>query len=220
MDLKTEKRDILGKKVNALRHEGSLPAELYGRAMPNLHLSVNAKDFEKVYKAAGENTIVNVMVDGAPKPALIYDVQRHPVSGDIESIDLYAVRMDEEISATVPIVFTGESEVVKAGLGVLIESMDEIEVEALPSDIPHEITVDISGLKAVGDSIYVKDVVITGKFKFSIDPENVIVSISELAPEEEPEVAEVTPDQVVVETEEKKAERDAAKSAAEDDTKA
>ncbi|MEK7195772.1 MAG: hypothetical protein AAB659_00820 [Patescibacteria group bacterium] len=98
--------------------------------------------------------------------------------------------------------------------------MDEIEVEALPADIPHEIIVDISGLKAVGDSIYVKDVVITGKFKFSIDPENVIASISELAPEEEPVVAEVTPDQVVVETEEKKAERDAAKSAAKDDTKA
>lgn len=220
MDLKTEKRDILGKKVNALRQNGSLPAELYGRAMPNLHLSVNAKDFEKVYKAAGENTIVNVIVDGTPKPALIYDVQHHPVSGDIESVDLYAVRMDEEITATVPIILTGESEIVKAGLGVLIESMDEIEVEALPADIPKEITVDISGLKEIGNSIYVKDVVITGKFKFSIDLENVIVSISELAPEEEPVVAEMTPDQVVVETEEKKAERDAAKSTAEDDTKA
>ncbi len=159
-------------------------------------------------------------MDGTPRPALIYDVQHHPVSGDIESVDLYAVRMDEKITATVPIVFTGESEAVKAGLGVLIESMDEIEVEALPSDIPHEITVDISGLKAVGDSIYVKDVVITGKFKFNIASENVIASISELAPEEEPVVAEVTPDQVVVETEEKKAERDAAKSAAENDTKA
>lgn len=219
MDLKTEKRDILGKKVNALRQEGSLPAELYGRAMPNLHLSVNAKDFEKVYKAAGENTIVNVIVDGAAKPALIYDVQHNPVSGDVESIDLYAVRMDEEITAKVPIVFTGESEVVKAGLGVLIESMDEIEVEALPADIPHEITIDISGLKEIGNSIYVKDVAVTGKFKFKIDPGNVIVSISELAPEEEPVVAELTPDQVVVETEEKKAERDAAKSAGEDEVK-
>lgn len=220
MDLKVEKRDILGKKVDALRREGYLPAELYGHAMPNLHLSVNAKDFEKVYKVAGENTIVNVMVDGTSKPVLIYDVKRHPVSGDIESIDFYAVRMDEKIRATVPIVFIGKSEVVKAGLGVLVESMDEIEVEALPADIPHEITVDISGLIEVGDSIYVKDVAITGKFKFNIDSENVIVSISGLAPEEEPVVAEITPDQVVVETEEKKAERDAAKSAAENDSKA
>lgn len=220
MDLKVEKRDILGKKVDALRQEGLLPAELYGRAMPNLHLSVNTKDFEKIYKAAGENTVVNVIMEGASKPALIYNVQHHPVSGDIESIDLYAVRMDEEITATVPIVFTGESGVVKSGLGVLVESMDEIEVEALPSDIPHEITVDISGLKEVGDSIYVKDIIITGKFKFSIDPDNVIVSISDLAPEEEVVVAAITPDQVVVETEEKKAERDAAKSAVENDSKA
>jgi large subunit ribosomal protein L25 len=220
MDLKVEKRDILGKKVDALRQGGFLPAELYGHDMPNLHLSVNTKDFEKIYKAAGKNTIINVITDGAPKPALIYNVQRHPVSGDIESVDLYAVRMDEEITAKVPIVFTGESTAVKAGLGVLIESMDEIEVEALPSDIPHEITVDISSLKEVGDSIYVKDIVVAGKFKFNIDPENVIVSISGLAHEEEAVATEITPDQVVVETEEKKAERDAAKSAAGDDSKA
>ena len=220
MDLKVEKRDILGKKVDALRQSGLLPAELYGHDMPNLHLSVNAKDFEKLYKTAGKNTIINVVTDGAPKPALIYNVQRHPVSGDIESIDLYAVRMDEEITAKVPIVFTGESEAVKAGLGVLIESMDEIEIEALPSNIPHEIAVDISKLKEIGDSIYVKDIIITGKFKFNIDPENVIVSISGLASEEEAATTEITPDQVVVETEEKKAERDAAKSAGEDDSKA
>jgi|SRR3989344_327802 len=219
MDLKVETREILGRKVNSLRRQGFLPAELYGHGVSNLHLAVNAKDFEKVYKEAGENTVINVIVNGVAKPALIYDVQLHPLHGTIETVDLYEVKMDEKIETAVPLEFTGESAVVKDGLGVFIKAMDEIEIEALPGDIPSKITVDISHLLNVGDSIYVKDLPATDKFKFTVDPETVVASIAELAKEEVVE-AEVTPDQVVVETEEKKAEREAAKSAGEDEVKA
>src|SRR3989344_8596449 len=99
MKLKVEKRDILGKKVESLRKQGLLPAELYGHGVPNLHLAVNAREFEKIYKEAGENTVVNVVVDGSVKPVLIQDVQLHPVKGNIETIDFYEVRMDEKIEA-------------------------------------------------------------------------------------------------------------------------
>ena len=212
MELKVEKRDLLGKKVQSLRKQGLLPAELYGHGVANSHLSINAREFEKIYKEAGENTVINVTVDGSVKPVLIQDVQFHPVSGDIESVDFYEVRMDEEIEAAVPLEFVGESQVVKDGLGVFIEAMDEIEVEAFPADIPKKIIVDISVLKAVGDSIYVKDLSVTGKFTIKIDPETVIASIAELEKEEEIAASEITPDQVVVETEEKKAVREAAKA--------
>ncbi len=74
MDLKVEKRETLGKKVNSLRGQGLLPAELYGHGVSNLHLAVSAKDFDKVYKEAGENTVINIVVDGTTKPALIYGV--------------------------------------------------------------------------------------------------------------------------------------------------
>ncbi len=214
-----ETREILGKKVNSLRRQGFLPAELYGRGVSNLHLAVNAKDFEKVYKEAGENTVINVIVNGVAKPALIYDVQLHPLRGTIETIDLYEVKMDEEIETAVPLEFTGESAVVKDGLGVFIKAMDEIEIEALPGDIPSKITVDISRLLNVGDSVYVKDLPATGRFKFTVDSETVVASIAELAKEEIVEV-EITPNQVIVETEEKKAEREAAKSAGKDEVKA
>src|SRR3989344_482016 len=182
MELKVEKRDLLGKKVQSLRKQGLLPAELYGHGVANSHLSINTREFEKIYKEAGENTVINVTIDGSVKPVLIQDVQFHPVSGDIESVDFYEVRMDE------------------------------IEVEAFPADIPKKIVVDISVLKAVGDSIYVKDLSITGKFTIKVDPETVIASIAELEKEEEVAAPEITPDQVVVETEEKKAVREAARA--------
>jgi len=140
-------------------------------------------------------------------------VQTHPLTGAIQTVDFYEVNMNEEIETAVPLEFTGESPVVKEGAGVFIKAMDEIEVEALPGDIPSKISVDISRLTNVGDSIYVKDLPLTSKFKFTVDPETVVASIAELAEEEVVE-AEVTPDQVVVETEEKKAEREAAKSSA------
>lgn len=215
MELKVEKREILGKKVNSLREQGLLPAELYGHGVANLHLVVNSKDFEKVYRKAGENTVVNVIVDGVLKPALIYEVQTDPLTGATQAVDFYEVNMNEAIETTVPLEFVGESSVVKEGAGVFIKAMDEIEVEALPGDIPSKIIVDISRLTSVGDSIYVKDLPVTDKFKFTVDLENVVASIAELAKEEEIKT-EVTPDQVIVETEEKKAVREAAKSSAGD----
>ncbi len=212
MDLKVEKREILGRKVESLRRQGILPAELYGRGVANAHLSIDTKEFEKLYKQAGENTVVNVVVDGVAKPVLIYGVHIHPLTDTIQSVDLYEVKMDEEIEAMVPLEFVGESSAVKEGVGVFIEAMDEIEVEALPGEIPSKIVVDISSLSKVGESLYVKDLRVTGKFKFTIDLETVVASIAEVAPEEEQVPNQITPEQVVVETEEKKAGREAAKS--------
>lgn len=207
-----EKREILGKKVGALRRKGILPAELYGRGISNVHLAVDTKEFEKLYGQAGENTVVNVVVDGTSRPVLIHDVHIHPLTNTIQSVDLYEVKMDEEIETMVPLEFVGESKAVKEGIGVFVEAMDEIEVEALPGDIPSKIVVDISSLSDVGESLYVKDLRVTGKFKFTIDMETVIASIAEIELEEDQTLNQITPEQVVVETEEKKAGREAAKS--------
>lgn len=212
MDLQVEKRETLGKGVRSLRRKGQIPAELYGHGVANLHLSVNSKDFEKLYKEAGENTVINVKVDGATRPVLIHDVQFHPLTDEIRTVDFYEVRMDEETKIPVPLEFVGVSPAVSDLHGVIIKAMNEIEVEALPGDIPSEIKVDLSKLTELNQSIYVKDLVVTGKFKFTVDPSTVIVTVREPAPEEEVPVAEVKPEEVVVETEEKKAERDALKA--------
>jgi len=214
MELAAEKREVFGRAVRQLRIQGLIPAELYGHGLPNLHLSIPAKEFLKVLKEAGENTVVTVAVGNEKLPALIYDVARHPVSDEITSVDLYQVRMDEKIKAAVPLEFTGEAPVVKEALGVLVKSMHEVEVEALPADLPREITVDLGGLTELGQSIYVKDLSVPAGVKIVVDPETVVVSVTEKISEEEEKAtqeaaAAVGVEQVVAETEEKKAEREA-----------
>ncbi len=208
MDLQVEKREILGKKVSALRERGLIPAELYGHGVENLHLSVNSKEFQKVYKEAGENMVVNVKFGTISKPVLIHDVQLYPTTGDIIAVDFHEIRMDEEIKIPVPIEFIGSSPAVQLLHGVIIKAMDEIEVEALPNDIPTDIKVDLGLLTELNQSIYVKDLPVTGKFKFTVDPENVVVTVAEQAEEEVAPTSEVLPTEVIVETEEKKAQRE------------
>lgn len=209
MDLKVEKREIFGKNVKSLRRQGVIPAELYGHGVPNLHISLKTSEFDKVYKEAGENVVINLLVDGAVKPVLIYNVDIHPVTDAVQAVDFYEVNMNEEIITSVPLEFVGVPPAVKELGGVLIKAMDEIEVEALPGEIPASITVDLSGLTSLDQSIYVKDLPVIGNYKFTVEPTTVVVSISEPEEEEAQAETELTPDKVIVETEEKKAERDA-----------
>ncbi len=208
MELKAQKREVLGKKVGALRREGLIPAELYGHGVENVHLAVAAKDFGKVYAEAGENTVVNLSFNGAPRMVMIHGVQTDPVKSQVISVDFHEVKMDEAITAAVPLEFVGESPAVKDLGGVLVKAMDEIEVEAFPQDIPSEIIIDLSKLTNLGDSVYVKDLPTGAKYEYKVDPTTVVVTVSEPA-EEEVSAAEITPESVIVEGEEKRAQREA-----------
>lgn len=205
MELQTIKRDILGKKVKTLRRQGLLPAELYGRGIENVHLAVPLHDFKKIFREAGESTVINLIVDGKLRPVLIYDYQIDPLTEDFRSVDFYEVRMDEKITAAVPIKFLGEAPAVKEKGGVLVKAMDEVEVEALPANLPHELTVDLTSLTEIGQSLFVKDIKDEGDFKILVDPETVVATISEPGVEEEE--APVSVEEVLVESELKRAER-------------
>ena|SRR3989344_1489788 len=214
MYLKVEKRDKFGGQLASLRKAGFVPAELYGHGIENTHLSVALKDFRVAYKAAGENKIINLIVDGTSKPALIYEVNKNPLTDELQSIDFYQVNMNEEIHTSIPLKFIGESPAVKGLGGVLVKAMGEIKIKAFPADIPLEIVVDLTALANLNQSLYVKDLPISTKYKFEVDQSNVVVTVSEQREEEVAPVAAPAIDQVVVETEEKKAVRDAAKTAA------
>lgn len=188
--LRAEKREVFGKQTKKLRKEGLIPAELYGRGIPNLHLSIKAKDFFPAYKEAGEHAVLQVKVGGNLHPVLIHSVEEGPIDQEILAVDFYEVRMDEKVKAHVPLGFEGESPAVKEKEGVLIKNMDEIEVEALPADLPHSITVDLTQLTELDESIYVKDLPKSNKYEFVVDPETAVVSVT--APKEE-EVEEVPP---------------------------
>lgn len=205
VELTAQKREILGRKVKYLRKEGLIPCELYGHGSDNVHLSIPVDAFDIVYKEAGENTIVNVNVDGNLVPALIYSVHRHPITRETLSVDLYHVKMDEKVTTHVPINFEGSSPAVSDLGGVLVKTMKEIEVEALPGHIPSEITVDLGLLTELDTSIYVRDLLKSDVYEFTLDKDNVIASVSAVREEEEEEpTEEITPEDVVVEGEEKR----------------
>lgn len=209
MELQVQTRDKFGKSAKALRAQGLIPAELYGRGIANVHLAVPVKDFKKVFKSAGESTMINVVINGEKRPALIYGIATDPVSDDVLNVDFYQVRLDEKIKIKVPLVCIGESEGVKNG-GILVKALQEIEIEALPGNIPSSLEVDLTKLTEIGQSVYVKDLKIPADVKVLVGLETVAATVTEPMSEEEEAALSQTVDVSAIksETEEKKTERE------------
>ena len=179
-------RTILGKKVRALRAAGTVPAEVFGHGRENRHISVSAKEFGKVYREAGEHTIVMLTIEGGETvPTVITDVVRDPLSAAILSVDFHAIRMDEKIQAKIPINFTGEAPAVKLGFPV-VRTLEEIEVEALPGKLPHAFDVDLTGLTNPGESVHASDIAVPSDVRILVPPDTVIVTVGEKTKEEAP----------------------------------
>jgi large subunit ribosomal protein L25 len=202
-DLNAEIRES-SLKPAAIRASGLIPGEIYGKQFENKHITVSAKEFGKVFEEAGENTIVNLKVEGETYPVIVHDHQKDPITDKFMSVDFFKVRLDEKITAPIPLEFIGESSAVKELGGVLVKSMDEIEVEALPSDLPHEINVDVSAIKEIDGSIYVKDLPVTGNYEIVTDPDTVIATVT--LPEEEVVEPTASVEDIVTEGEAKRAE--------------
>lgn len=211
MELSVQKREVSSGRAAALRAQGMVPAELYGHGLKNLHLGVPAKEFKKALEKAGESSVVTLNVGSQKLPVLIYDVQYHPVTGEVTHVDFYQVRMDEAITAKIKVDFVGLPPAEKAFGGILVKAMQEIEVEALPGDLPSEIKVNLNSLAEIGNSIYVRDLKFGTGVKVLVSPETVVATITAPMAEEVVEAAPVDLTAIKTEGEEKKAERDATK---------
>ncbi len=184
--LKAEKREINGKKVRSLRKRGFLPAIIYGHKVKNISLKIPLADFEKMYKKAGESSLIELKVDKSPsRPVLIHDVQFDKVRGSILHADFYQVKMKEKITSSVPLGFIGKSKAVEEKEGVLIKNLDEIEVKCLPAHLPKSIQVDISKLNTFDDVILVKDLEISKEVKVLADKEEIVAKVQPPRTEEE-----------------------------------
>ena len=157
VELKAEKRGMVGKSLNTLREKGVLPAVLYGHEFETTSFQVDYKEFEKVYYRAGESSLVYINLDGQALPVIIHEAVRDAITDKFIHADFYKVNLKEKITAEVQLVFIGESPAVKELAGILVKNINAIEVEALPQDLPHEIEVDISKLKSFSDQILMKD---------------------------------------------------------------
>jgi large subunit ribosomal protein L25 len=158
-----------------LRSEGLIPAVIYGQKQETVSLAVPYAEFEKVFRKAGESSIINVIIDDKPRSVLIQDVQRHYLNGRFQHIDFFAVSMTEKLTATVPIHFVGISKAVKENAGILLELLKEVQVECLPGDLPPHIEVDLSPLVTFQDSILVKDLKVSDKVTVLAEPDAVVV---------------------------------------------
>ncbi len=185
IELEAQPRTVLGSGVKALRRTGYIPAVLYGKGQKALNLQVEAKGFGKAFKEAGESTLVYIHVGKESYPVIIHDVARDPVKDDIVHADFYKVSLTEKIKAKIPVVFEGESSAVKDLAGIFVRNVNELEVEALPQNLPHEITINISSLKKFGDQILAKDLKLGSDVKLMAEAETILATVQEPKSQEE-----------------------------------
>lgn len=220
LELKSKKREIFGKRIKTLKRHGLVPAVVYGGKEGSTPLILELNEFKKVFKNAGETTLVRLFIDDSVaasaskekfKNVLIHETSRDPVTDEVRHVDFYEVKMDEKIITKVPLVFTGTSFAVADLGGVLVKAMQEIEIRALPSDLPHQIEVDISPLETFYKNILVKDIKLPKNVEVLENISSMVASV--VPPRSEAEIEalsgkiEEKVEDVAVETEEKTAER-------------
>ncbi len=192
--LEVKSRELVGKKVFKLREKGEIPAVLFGHGEKNSNIQLDGVSFEKVYKEAGESTIIDLVVDGGKTvKTIISDVQYDPVKSKLTHVDFRIVKMDEKITAGIPLELIGESKVVKEDGGSIVHNISEVEIECLPGDLIHEIVVDLSALNTFDDVIMIKDLKIPAKVEIlGHEPEDV-VALAVRVQEEKEEAPVVAP---------------------------
>lgn len=186
--LTTEKRELLGKKVKKLRKEGLLPAHVYGKDIESQAIQLKLTDFQDAYKEVGETGVLDLVVDGKKIPVLIKNLQlRYPLQTPLH-VDFYQVNLKEKVKATVPVVVTGEPVAVTEKIGLLLQTLSEVEVEALPDKLPENIEVPVEHLAELNQQITVADLKAPEGVEILTDPTQVVAKIVEPVSEEpEPE---------------------------------
>lgn len=176
-------------KPNMIRKAGHVPGVMYGTKTKNANLKCSGKDLQNVYTKAGENTLVQVEMDGKAIPCLIHAISFDPVTSKIDHVDFYAVDMTKKVTARVPVFLKGESPAVKTQGGVIVMVHSELEVSCLPADLPSGFTIDISVLANFRDTITVAKLDVASGVTLKNSPETVIVTVQEPRKEEVVEVA-------------------------------
>lgn len=198
--IKADKRKLLGRKVKKLRREGVVPANIFGKKIKSEAIKIDNLEFEKVYKEVGETNILEIQMGKKKRPVLIHNVQLDPVTDTVLHVDFLQVDLKEKVTAQIPIEMVGEAPAEKQGLGTIVQHMDEVEIEALPTDLPEKFEIDISDLSEVDQTIHLKDIEFDKKkIKLEEDIERIVVKVEAMREEEE----EPVPAEEVVEEEAK-----------------
>lgn len=185
--LAAEHREVTGKKVALLRHAGRLPAVVYGHGIDSDNISIDAHEFEQLRRHTGPNALVDLSVDGKKGlPVLVSAVQVHPVNRRTLHVDLFIVRMTEELTVDVPLVATGDSPAVTLNGGTLLHPIESVRVRALPDKLPQALEYSVDSLTDFDTTIHVRDLVMPADVTLVTDGDEIIAKVQPPRVEEAP----------------------------------
>lgn len=189
--LKVTKREIFGKKLKALRREGILPGNVYGKDVESLAVQVPTKEFKELYKEIGATGLVELQLEGEKnRPVLMHDVHMDHINQVPLHVDFYQVNLKEKVKTFVPVTVVGEAKAVAEKLGQLLHTLNEVEVEALPANLPEKFEVDVTELAAVDEQITVADLKLPQGVEVLSEPTSVVAKIAAIVEEPEPTTEE------------------------------
>ncbi len=210
-----EKRDTLGKKNNALRKEGRIPAVIYNAKTESLPISIDRKDINKIASSAKTTTQIEVSIGKDKKIVLLKEISRDPRTDDILHVSFFEIVEGKSVDIEVPVQLEGVSPAVKNNIGVLVTPVTHILVRCTPSNIPEAITVDLSGLEKVGQTILIGDLELPEGVSLihSEDEKKAVVAVTNIQKKEE--VVTTTEEEVEGEEGEETQEQEEAETSAE-----
>lgn len=190
--LEAQARTVTGKKVSQLRRQGMVPVSVYGPKTEPIILQIPYRSLELTLRGAGGNNLIDIQHEGKTTTVLARDVQRDILRNDIIHVDFFAVDLKAKIEIEVPVHFVNDAPAVAQKLGILITGPTSLTVETLPTNMPQQLVVDLSTLKAVGDTIHVRDLVLGEGIAILNDPDELIAGVrqSSAARSEEQEALE------------------------------
>jgi len=178
LSLSAKIRKTQGKKVKTLLEKGILPGVLYGPKIKNENIEVDLKEFNKAYQEAGESTLISIEIDKKKYLVLIHDIKLNPLTDRPIHVDFYQPSLEKEIEVKIPVILEGEPEAVKNLGGTLIKNIAEVEVRALPQNLPKEIKINIERLKTFEDHILIKDLRVAEEVKILRDPGEIVAQVT------------------------------------------
>ncbi|WP_322793592.1 50S ribosomal protein L25 [Bellilinea sp.] len=198
--IQATRRSVTGKKVGALRRDGKLPGILYGYQIDSTPILMELREASRVLAHASSSQLITINLDGKEFATLVREKQRDFIKGTLLHVDFQVVSLTEKIRTSVGIELSGTSPAVKDFNGVIVQELDEVEVEALPQDLPDKFVVDISGLTKIGDAVFVRDLNVPSSIEILNEPDEVVVIVTGAAPEiSEEEVSEEISEPEVIE---------------------
>lgn len=201
-ELRTVKREILGKGVKLLRRQGVTPVHLFGRGVESMALQCSTADLRHLLAQAGQTRLLSLKIKGErrPRPVMVREIQRETLRGGLLHVDFYQVKMTEEIRTEVPIAMTGEAPALRLAENMLVQELNTLSIQCLPAEVPDSIPVDVSTLAGPHDALRVRDLTVSEGITVLNDPEVTVVRIAvQRAEEVEAPAAEAVEAQEVAE---------------------